>query len=283
MIDPSQPGFWIVEGFASMIADCTFDPKRQTWELGNPYSGDLEMVARAKSDAILDWKRVFELSQIKFHELGLKPKHRMVYREHSWWLASIRRSQNVLRTGFCCGELLRSARPRQTTQVCEGLLHARRGLALNGRLVRRRVLGARSQGVRARARTHWEGIGNAFCSRPVRARYSPGAGNDHDHRNAANLRVRSKRTSRRVPPPKATNSRKGNILVRVRARSELQSILPLRVANSRLRQSAGAGQLAQGSILWSANRNSPVSLRSIRESRVPLLPRERASQAQHGS
>ena len=77
MMDPTMDGYWIVEGFASMIGDCRFDPSQQTWDLTNPYSMDLEMVARAEMGGSVSWKKVFEMSQAKFHKTKLAPEHRM--------------------------------------------------------------------------------------------------------------------------------------------------------------------------------------------------------------
>ncbi len=75
--NPKQKGFWIVEGFASVIADFRFDPLRQTWRMDNPYSMNLEMVARSKPEGRLSWKSVFGLTQLGFHNVGLEPKHQM--------------------------------------------------------------------------------------------------------------------------------------------------------------------------------------------------------------
>jgi len=77
-----RPGFWIVEGFASMIEEFQFDPRTGAWESENPQSHRLDIALNAGGER-LDWELVFGASQDEF--LRLSPDNTHVV-PSSWYL-----------------------------------------------------------------------------------------------------------------------------------------------------------------------------------------------------
>lgn len=61
----AQKGFWIVEGFASMVENFAFDFEAGTWDPGQRESYRLDLVAHTSSYP--PWKQFFLLSMVDFH------------------------------------------------------------------------------------------------------------------------------------------------------------------------------------------------------------------------
>jgi hypothetical protein len=55
-------GFWIVEGFASLIEELRIDPRDGSWQAGDPRSSSLDILANAAPAQCLPWERLVELS-----------------------------------------------------------------------------------------------------------------------------------------------------------------------------------------------------------------------------
>ena len=70
---PKAPGFWIVEGFASLVEEFSFDLRSRTWQVENPQSLRLDRVANAKKGQYLPWKGFFHGSQVGFWKLSIEP------------------------------------------------------------------------------------------------------------------------------------------------------------------------------------------------------------------
>lgn len=64
--NPMQPGYWVVEGFASFIDEFELDLERGTWNLGGSNSRRLDLVASAGEEQQLPWSLQFELSHGMF-------------------------------------------------------------------------------------------------------------------------------------------------------------------------------------------------------------------------
>lgn len=67
--DVTQPGFWIVEGFASLVDEFRFDLQHGTWHHESPQSRRLDLVANATKGQGLPWKDVYGLSHMRFAEM----------------------------------------------------------------------------------------------------------------------------------------------------------------------------------------------------------------------
>jgi len=60
------PGYWVVEGFATFIEEGRYDIDTYKWSLFSPHAGSLGAVAalsREKERAMIDWDKLFVLSQ----------------------------------------------------------------------------------------------------------------------------------------------------------------------------------------------------------------------------
>jgi hypothetical protein len=70
-----QRGYWIAEGFATLIEEYVLDPRAGKWSLKNPRARSLDTVANATPEQLLPWDEFFELS---FRGLaGLSPRATM--------------------------------------------------------------------------------------------------------------------------------------------------------------------------------------------------------------
>lgn len=66
-------GYWIVEGFATFIEEGRYDIERFTWSHFNGHADSLGVVASlSKQKKLIDWEKVYTLSQQEFHGSGLK-------------------------------------------------------------------------------------------------------------------------------------------------------------------------------------------------------------------
>ena len=64
--DADLPGFWIVEGFASMVEEFRFDVEAGTWSPEAPLSQRLDLVAHATPDQLIPWPELFAMSHAEF-------------------------------------------------------------------------------------------------------------------------------------------------------------------------------------------------------------------------
>ena len=68
-----QAGFWIVEGFASLIEEFDFDLRSRTAITDPRRSGALDVVAHAEGKQITSWTDLFRVSQASFQNLPQQP------------------------------------------------------------------------------------------------------------------------------------------------------------------------------------------------------------------
>lgn len=68
--DVLQPGYWIVEGFASFVEEFAFDLERGTWSPGGNASLRLDAVANMPDGFQLPWKDVFAVSHAQFASIS---------------------------------------------------------------------------------------------------------------------------------------------------------------------------------------------------------------------
>ena len=67
--DATQPGYWVVEGFASLVDEFRFDLELGTWHPESPQSRRLDLVANAGTDQLLPWKDLYEMSHMRFTKM----------------------------------------------------------------------------------------------------------------------------------------------------------------------------------------------------------------------
>jgi len=60
------PGYWIAEGFATFVEELSFDLAARTWSAENRRAPSLDVVANARPDQLVPWKRLFALSRDGF-------------------------------------------------------------------------------------------------------------------------------------------------------------------------------------------------------------------------
>ncbi len=63
---PDQPGFWIVEGFATFMEEGVYDVDTGTYSLENPRSRSLDVLRSIPASRLIPWKRFYKLSQADF-------------------------------------------------------------------------------------------------------------------------------------------------------------------------------------------------------------------------
>ncbi len=68
--DGALPGFWIVEGFASMVDEFELDTSTGTWWSENPQSRHLDLTAGARAEERMPWKRVLGLTRDGFWKMN---------------------------------------------------------------------------------------------------------------------------------------------------------------------------------------------------------------------
>lgn len=71
------PGFWIVEGFASLVQEFRLDLERRTWSAPDPRAGSLDLLANAPAEVLLPWSRVFAASHAEFATLDAADQHQI--------------------------------------------------------------------------------------------------------------------------------------------------------------------------------------------------------------
>ena len=62
-------GYWIVEGFASMVEEFRLDPVTGNWEAENPIARRRDLLAGTTEDQRIPWQRLFDLDVKGFYEL----------------------------------------------------------------------------------------------------------------------------------------------------------------------------------------------------------------------
>lgn len=72
LADATQPGYWVVEGFASFVDEFRFDVARGTWHSESPQSRRLDLVANAGAGQIVEWKDVYGLSHLDFSQMSFE-------------------------------------------------------------------------------------------------------------------------------------------------------------------------------------------------------------------
>jgi len=71
--NPELPGYWIAEGFATLVEELDLDPERGTWSVDNPRAESLDTLANVRDDQLLAWDVVFGASKRSFGELSAEP------------------------------------------------------------------------------------------------------------------------------------------------------------------------------------------------------------------
>ena len=61
-----QPGYWIVEGFATFMEEGIYDAATGQWDLFNPRSRSLDVLQAAKPNQLIPWDSFYGLSQASF-------------------------------------------------------------------------------------------------------------------------------------------------------------------------------------------------------------------------
>jgi hypothetical protein len=112
-------GYWIVEGFASLVEEFQFDLERRTWEARNPRSTRLDTIGNASQAQLLDWGTFFRLSQRGFHGTRFSGPSTI----SSSWHVGRRRQLNGRQTYY-----------HQAAATCQFLFHADDGF-FRGRLL----------------------------------------------------------------------------------------------------------------------------------------------------
>ncbi|HEX5136113.1 MAG TPA: hypothetical protein VFY93_04015 [Planctomycetota bacterium] len=68
---PDQPGFWIVEGFATFLEEGVYDVDSGAYSLENPRSRSLDVLSSIQHGRLIPWTRFYKLTQIDFANLGV--------------------------------------------------------------------------------------------------------------------------------------------------------------------------------------------------------------------
>lgn len=66
------PGYWIVEGIATVFEEFDWDLEARTWSMDNPRAHSLDVVANAQPDQLLPWSALYEMPQDTFGRLRWK-------------------------------------------------------------------------------------------------------------------------------------------------------------------------------------------------------------------
>jgi hypothetical protein len=69
-----QPGYWVAEGFATLVEEFRLDRHTGTWDSRNPRAHSLDVVANAPLEVLLPWSTVLALSPRSFAGLGTEVK-----------------------------------------------------------------------------------------------------------------------------------------------------------------------------------------------------------------
>jgi hypothetical protein len=83
------PGYWIGEGFATFIEEGRYDIDTYEWSHFNPRANSIGVVAalsQAKEKKLIDWDKVYTLSQSAFHGEGLEKKGIFATAAKKWGL-----------------------------------------------------------------------------------------------------------------------------------------------------------------------------------------------------
>jgi hypothetical protein len=72
LADATQPGYWVVEGFASLVDEFRFDLEHGTWHPESPQSRRLDLVANAAEDQLFPWERLYSMSHLRFSEMSFR-------------------------------------------------------------------------------------------------------------------------------------------------------------------------------------------------------------------
>jgi len=72
LADATQPGYWVVEGFASLVDEFRFDLERGTWHPQSPQSRRLDLVANAAGDQLFPWGGLYSMSHLRFTEMSFQ-------------------------------------------------------------------------------------------------------------------------------------------------------------------------------------------------------------------
>jgi hypothetical protein len=80
---PGQPGFWIIEGFATFMEEGIYDVRTGAYSLFNPRSHSLDVLRSADDRCLIPWRRFYELTQGEFAQL---PGDNVAEITLRWWL-----------------------------------------------------------------------------------------------------------------------------------------------------------------------------------------------------
>jgi len=106
------PGYWIAEGFASLVEEFQFEPGRRTWSTFYAQSERLDTLANAREDALLPWGTVFGVTQQQFQNAVITGSSEV---GSTWYLGRVR-------------ELTpRHLFYHQAASTCQYLFHAEHG------------------------------------------------------------------------------------------------------------------------------------------------------------
>ena len=64
-----RPGYWIAEGFATLVEEFRFDPASSSWSFDNPRAESLDLMDNLRPEDLIPWERFFSLSWSEFGEL----------------------------------------------------------------------------------------------------------------------------------------------------------------------------------------------------------------------
>ncbi|MCK6460446.1 MAG: hypothetical protein L6Q95_11195, partial [Planctomycetes bacterium] len=108
---PDQPGFWIVEGFATLMEEGVYDVDTGQYSIENPRSRSLDVLRSVSRERLIPWPRFYALSQEDFAGLPADDVKPVVIR---WMLR-----QQLLSTSRLFYE--------QAGATCQYLFHAEGG------------------------------------------------------------------------------------------------------------------------------------------------------------
>ncbi|MFO1053063.1 MAG: hypothetical protein U1F36_12690 [Planctomycetota bacterium] len=111
---PDVPGFWVVEGFASLIEQFHIDIETGVCTTDNPLDPHLDVLAHASDDHLLPWDFVLHASQLEMQGLDPKPRDELSV-ETALFLGGLRRESAA--TLFY----------DQSASLCHFLFHAENG------------------------------------------------------------------------------------------------------------------------------------------------------------
>jgi hypothetical protein len=78
--DGRTPGFWIVEGFAELVAEFLYDIRRGRVDRTNPRAHSLDVVASADPSRLVSWDLLFRMPHVALPSLGVRDQDPLTLR-----------------------------------------------------------------------------------------------------------------------------------------------------------------------------------------------------------